>query len=174
MNTDPKSDDGSIARRLARLGLSLPPPIVAPGSVALPFPFVHVVGRRVFVSGHGPQAPDGSLAPLRGKLGRELDLTQGREAARLTALSVLGSLQRALGSLDAIGRWCRVFGMVASAPGFNRQPEVINGFSALILEVFGDEVGLHARSAVGMAELPFDIPVEVEAEIELRDDGPLG
>ena len=87
---------------------------------------------------------------------------------------MLGSLQRALGSLDAIGRWCRVFGMVASAPGFNRQPEVINGFSALILEVFGDEVGLHARSAVGMAELPFDIPVEVEAEIELRDDGPLG
>ncbi|MBI3154929.1 MAG: RidA family protein [Burkholderiales bacterium] len=161
-----------IADRLARLGLTLPPPIQAPGGIRLPFPFVHVVGRRVFVSGHGPQAPDGTLAPQRGKLGRELDLVQGREAARLTALAVLGSLQRALGSLDAIGHWCRVFGMVASAPGFNRQPEVVNGFSELILEVFGDEVGTHARSAVGMAELPFDIPVEVEAELELRAPSP--
>ena len=90
MNTDPKSDDGSIARRLARLGLSLPPPIVAPGSVALPFPFVHVVGRRVFVSGHGPQAPDGSLAPLRGKLGRELDLTQAMDRVDAPDLPVRG------------------------------------------------------------------------------------
>jgi enamine deaminase RidA (YjgF/YER057c/UK114 family) len=155
--------------RLAALGLILPPALQPPGGARLPFPWVHVVGRRVFVSGHGPQTPDGALAPLRGKLGRELDIAQGREAARLTALAVLGSLQRALGDLDAIGAWCRVFGMVASAPGFNRQPDVINGFSELVLEVFGPVVGAHARSAVGMAELPFDIPVEVEAELELRD-----
>ena len=90
-------------------------------------------------------------------------------AARLTGLSMLGSLQRALGDLDRIVAWTRVFGMVNSAPGFNRQPTVINGFSDLILDLFGPQVGAHSRSAVGMAELPFDIPVEIEAEVEIRD-----
>ncbi len=160
----------AIQQRLQALGLTLPSPLQPPGGMVLPFPWVRIVGRRVFVSGHGPQLADGSLSPLRGKLGRELDIAQGRAAARLTALAVLGSLERALGDLDAIGTWCRVFGMVASAPGFNRQPDVINGFSELVLDVFGPEVGAHARSAVGMAELPMDIPVEVEAEIELRAD----
>ena len=91
----------------------------------------------------------------------------GHVAARLTGLAILGSLQRALGDLDRIAAWGRVFGMVNSAPGFNRQPNVINGFSDLILEVFGPEVGAHSRSAVGLAELPFDIPVEIEGEVEL-------
>ena len=85
----------------------------------------------------------------------------------MTALSMLGSLQRALGDLDRIQAWGRVFGMVNIAPGFMRQPSVINGFSDLILEVFGPQVGAHARSAVGMAELPFCIPVEIEAEVEV-------
>lgn len=109
------------------------------------------------------------MALLRGrwKLGRELSLEQGYAAARLTALSILGSLKRSLGDLDRIAAWSRVFGMVNSAPGFNQQPSVINGFSDLILEVFGPEVGAHSRSAVGMAELPFDIPVEIEGEVEL-------
>src|SRR5262249_27173227 len=102
-----------------------------------------------------------------GKLGREVSLEQGYTAARLTALSILGSLKRALGDLDRIAAWTRVFGMVNSAPGFNNQPSVINGFSDLILEVFGSEVGAHSRSAVGMAELPFNIPVEIEGEVEL-------
>jgi hypothetical protein len=88
-------------------------------------------------------------------------------AARLTALSILGSLKRAVGDLDRIGAWVRVFGMVNSAPGFNHQPRVINGFSDLILEIFGAERGAHCRSAVGMAELPFNIPVEIEGEVEL-------
>jgi enamine deaminase RidA (YjgF/YER057c/UK114 family) len=86
-------------------------------------------------------------------------------SARLTALSMLGSLQRALGDLDRV-TWARVFGMVASAPGFDRQPSVINGFSDLILDLFGD-AGAHARSAVGMAELPFGLPVEIEAEVAI-------
>jgi enamine deaminase RidA (YjgF/YER057c/UK114 family) len=81
---------------------------------------------------------------------------------------MLGSLQRALGDLDRVRQWNRVFGMVNSAPGFNKQPAVINGFSDLILELYGPEAGGHARSAVGMAELPFDIPVEIEAELELK------
>lgn len=159
-----------IAGRIARLGLTLPPPLQTPAGMELPFPWVHVVGRRVFVSGHGPQLADGRLSPVRGRLGAEVDLAQGREAARLTALGVLASLQRTLGALDAIAGWCRVFGMVASAPGFDRQPDVINGFTEVVLEVFGPELGAHARSAVGMAALPLGIPVEVEAELVLRDD----
>ena len=162
-----------IEDRLNSLGLVLPPPTQPPPGVVLPFRFVHVVGRRALISGHGPQNPDGSFALPLGKLGRELTVEQGYVAARLTALSILGSLQRALGDLDRIGAWGRVFGMVNSAPGFNRQPSVINGFSDLILELFGPEVGAHSRSAVGMAELPFDIPVEIEGEVELAHEAPM-
>ena len=156
-----------IDHRLRSLGLELPPPTQPPPGVMLPFQFVRIVGSRALISGHGPQNPDGSFAQPLGKLGRELTLEQGYTAARLTALSILGSLQRALGDLDRIAAWSRMFGMVNSAPGFNRQPSVINGFSDLILEVFGPEVGAHSRSAVGMAELPFNIPVEIEGEVEL-------
>lgn len=157
-----------IETKLAAMGLVLPPALVAPGGVALPFEFVHRRGNRAFISGHGPLAPDGSVARPLGKVGRDLTPEQGYAAARLTALAILGSLQRALGDLDRIAAWGRVFGMVNSAPGFDRQPAVINGFSDLILELFGPEVGAHARSAVGMAELPFGIPVEIEGEVEVR------
>ena len=160
-----------IDDRLRNLGLVLPPPTRPPAGVVLPFNFVRVVGRRALISGHGPQNADGSFAHPLGKLGREVSLEQGYAAARLTALSILGSLKRELGDLDRIAAWSRVFGMVNSAPGFNRQPSVINGFSDLILAVFGPVVGAHSRSAVGMAELPFDIPVEIEGEVELRGDG---
>ncbi|MDB5978761.1 MAG: Endoribonuclease [Nevskia sp.] len=155
----------NIEQRLSARGLILPPPITPPPGVALPFQFVRLIGNRAIFSGHGPQNPDGSLAAPLGKLGLELSVEQGYDAARLTALSILGSLQRALGNLDRISAWVRVFGMVNAAPGFNRQPSVINGFSDLILELFGPEVGAHSRSAVGMAELPFDIPVEIEGEV---------
>jgi enamine deaminase RidA (YjgF/YER057c/UK114 family) len=157
-----------IEERLARLGLVLPAPIKVPPGVVLPFQFVRIVGSRAFLSGHGPQNADGSIAEPLGKVGRDLTVEQGYTAARLTALSMLGSLERALGDLDRVAHWLRVFGMVNSAPGFNRQPAVLNGFSDLILELFGPEVGSHARSAVGMAELPFDFPVEIEGEVEIR------
>jgi len=156
-----------IESKLKHLGLILPPQMTPPKGVVLPFRFVHVVGSRAVISGHGPQRPDGSIATPLGKVGSELTEQQGYEAARLTALSILGSLQRSLGDLDRIRSWVRVFGMVNSAPGFARQPSVINGFSDLILELFGPEVGAHARSAVGMAELPFGIPVEIEGEVEI-------
>ncbi|HEV7574893.1 MAG TPA: RidA family protein [Caldimonas sp.] len=157
-----------IESKLASLGLVLPAALKPPPGVVLPFAMVRVVGTRAFVSGHGPQNADGSLAEPLGKVGSDLTIDEGYAAARLVALSVFGSLQRALGDLDRIAAWSRVFGMVNSAPGFVRQPAVINGFSDLVLEVFGAEIGSHARSAVGLFELPFGIPVEVEAEVELR------
>ncbi len=157
-----------IEQRLAALGLVLPPPVAAPPGIVFPFQFVRILGNRAFIAGHGPQGADGGDAEPLGKVGRDLTIEQGYQAARLTGLSMLGSLKRALGDLDRITAWGRVFGMVNSAPGFNRQPAVINGCSDLILEVFGPEVGAHARSAVGMAELPFDIPVEIEGDVAIR------
>lgn len=160
----------NVEDRVRALGLVLPPPIQPPAGVLLPFQFVRVVGRRALISGHGPQDPDGSIAQPLGKLGRELTVEQGYRAARLTALSILGSLKRTIGDLDLIVAWTKVLGMVSSAPGFNQQPSVINGFSDLILELFGPAVGAHSRSAVGMAELPFNIPVEIEGEVELSSE----
>jgi enamine deaminase RidA (YjgF/YER057c/UK114 family) len=159
-----------VEARLEELGLVLPEPLKAPPGLHLPFSWVRVRGNRAYVSGHGAQNPDGSLAGPFGKVGAEVSLEQGYEAARLTALSVLGNLKRTLGDLNRLSAWLRVFGMVNSAPGFNQQPNVINGFSDLIIEVYGSEVGDHARSAVGMAELPLGLPVEIEAEVELLGD----
>ncbi len=156
-----------IEARLAALGLVLPPAFAPPPGVILPFVNVRLIGNRGIIAGHGPQSPDGPLAQPRGKVGRELTLEQGYDAAKLTALSMLGTLKRALGDLDRVAQWVRIFGMVNSAPGFVQQPAVINGFSDLILELWGSEAGAHARSAVGMAELPFGIPVEIEGEVQI-------
>jgi enamine deaminase RidA (YjgF/YER057c/UK114 family) len=157
----------NVEAKLKALGLVLPQPVKAPEGVKLPFSWVRVRGNRVFVSGHPPQNPDGSIAEPLGKVGAEVSLEQGYLAARLTALSILGDLKRTLGDLDRISAWLRVFGMVNAAPGFNQLPSVINGFSDLIFELYGPERGDHARSAVGLAELPFNIPVEIEAEVEI-------
>lgn len=157
-----------ITERLTHLQIALPPPLQLPPGVVLPFPWVRIVGSRALISGHGPTHADGSLATPRGKVGLDVSEAQAYQAARLTGLAILGSLQRKLGDLDRIIAWTRVFGMVNSAPGFNRQPAVINGFTDLILDVFGPEAGSHARSAVGLAALPFDIPVEIEGEVELK------
>ena len=158
-----------IEARLEELQLALPQPMKLPPGLHLPFPWVRVRGNRVYISGHAPQNPDGSVAGPFGKVGADVSLEQAYQAARLTALSMLGSLKRELGDLDRIAAWLRVFGMVNSAPGFNQQPGVINGFTDLILDVYGPEAGPHARSAVGMAELPFGIPVEIEAEVEIAE-----
>lgn len=162
------SDTTTIEARLSALGLALPATAPAPAGVRLPFAFVRVSGSRAFISGHGPQLPDGSLAPPFGKVGAEVSPEAAHQAARLTALSMLASLKRTIGDLDRVAAWLRVFGMVNAAPGFTQLPQVINGCSDLILALYGPERGAHARSAVGMAELPFHIPVEIEAEVELR------
>jgi enamine deaminase RidA (YjgF/YER057c/UK114 family) len=156
-----------IEKRLEALGLVLPPPTKAPEGIHLPFTFVRVHGKHAYIAGHGPQNPDGTLARPLGKVGSEVTVEEAYRAARLTALSMLGSLKRELGDLDRVTNWLRVFGMVNSAPGFVVQPQVINGFSDLILELYGPERGKHSRSAVGLAELPFRIPVEIEAEVEI-------
>jgi enamine deaminase RidA (YjgF/YER057c/UK114 family) len=156
-----------IENRLAELGLVLPEPMRLPPGAVLPFPWVRVRGGRAFVSGHGPLLPDGSLADPLGKVGDQVTPEQAYEASRLTALAILSSLRRELGDLDRVTAWLRVFGMINTAPGFTATPTVINGFSDLILQLWGPDAGSHARSAVGMAELPFSIPVEIEAEVEI-------
>ena len=156
-----------VEEKLEELGLVLPEPAKTPPGLVLPFAWVRVRGDQAYVSGHIPLNPDGSVAGPLGKVGAEVSEEQGYEAARLIALSMLGDLKRELGDLDRVGAWLRVFGMVNSAPGFDRQPSVINGFSDLILDLYGPEAGNHARSAVGMAELPLGAPVEIEAEVEL-------
>jgi enamine deaminase RidA (YjgF/YER057c/UK114 family) len=155
----------TVEEKLHLRGLVLPEPFTIPDGVKLPFPWVSVRGERVFVSGHGPQNPDGSLSGPFGRVGEDVSPEQAYLLAQKTALSILGSLQREIGNLDRISAWCRVFGMVNSAPEFDRQPVVIKGFSDLILELFGTKIGRHSRSAVGLAALPFGIAVEIEAEL---------
>jgi enamine deaminase RidA (YjgF/YER057c/UK114 family) len=154
-----------IGERLGELGLSLPAVFSAPPGVEFRFDVVRVSGGHAYISGHGPI--DGSEVLMRGKVGADVTPEQGYEAARLTALSILASLERELGDLDRVTRWVKVLGLVNCAPGFSATPGVVNGFSDLILELWGD-VGRHARSAIGVAELPFDIPVEMEAVVEIK------
>ncbi len=124
-------------------------------------------GNMLFVSGHGPLRSDGKPS-ARGKVGRELSTDQGYQIAREVGLNLLATTRTALGSLDKVRRVVKVLGMVSSAEGFGEQPKVINGFSDLMVEVFGDAIGKHARSAVGMAELPMGIPVEIEMVLEVE------
>jgi enamine deaminase RidA (YjgF/YER057c/UK114 family) len=158
-----------IEAKLQAMGLVLPAPMKSPTGMKLPFAPVRVRGNRAYISGHGPINADGSLAVPRGKVGSDLTVDQGYAAARLVALNILGSLKRELGELDRVTAWVRVFGMVNCAPEFVQHPSVINGFSDLILELWGPDAGAHARSAVGMAGLPIDIPVEIEAEVEIEE-----
>jgi enamine deaminase RidA (YjgF/YER057c/UK114 family) len=157
----------TIEESLREKGLTVSEAFRSPSGVTYPFSWVRVRGNRATVSGHLPLNPDGTLAEPRGKVGGDLSLEQGAHAARLVALSMLGSLQRELGSLDRVSAWLRVFGMVNVAPGFTQIATVVNGFSELIVDLYGRERGLHSRSAVGMAELPFGVPIEVEAEVEI-------
>ena len=154
-------------QRLKELGLVPAGPFPIPAGLSVPLSFIRVYGKRVMVGGHGPQNQDGSLAQPLGKVGQDLTVEQGVEAARLTALAILGTIQRELGSLDRIESWVRVFGMVNATPDFTQHTPVINGFSQLIMEVYG-EPGRCVRCAVGMSSLPLNIPVEIEAELLLR------
>lgn len=158
----------TIESKLEALGLTLPAAIKPPPGVVLPFSWVRVMGDRAYVSGHVALNADGTIAEPLGKVGADLSLEEGYTAAKSTALAVLGSLKRELGDLDRVTAWLRLFGMVNTAPDFDRYPMVINGFSDLIIELYGPERGDHTRSAVGLAGLPFGAAVEIEAEVQIR------
>jgi enamine deaminase RidA (YjgF/YER057c/UK114 family) len=153
-----------IESRLHSLGLELPEVFAGPPGLEVKFDLVRVIGDVAYVSGHGPM--DGARVLRQGKVGGSVTVEEGYEAARLTTLSILASLKAALGDLDHVASWGKALGLVNCAPGFNRTPVVINGFSDLILELWGD-AGRHARSAIGAGELPFGMPVEVEAIVTL-------
>ena len=149
-----------ISDRLAELGIELPAPPAAPPGVVFPFEMVVVEGGLAYVSGHGPL--DGDRLLYQGQVGTGVTVEEAYDAARATGLSILASLQRELGDLDRVTRWVKALGFVNCGEGFNATPAVINGFTDLIVEVWGD-AGRHARSAIGAGELPFGMPVEVEA-----------
>lgn len=157
-----------VEERITELGLSLPRVFGGPPGFVRKFDLVHCDGEVAYISGHGPV--DGSTPLSQGKVGADLTLEQGYEAARQTGLSILASLRAELGSLDRVASWNKALGLVNCAPGFTATPAVIDGFTDLILELWGD-AGRHARSAIGVAELPFDIPVEIEAVVRLTPPG---
>jgi enamine deaminase RidA (YjgF/YER057c/UK114 family) len=155
----PAQTTAGVEARLKELGIALPPESVPAAN------FVNAVqtGKLLFLSGNTP----GPRWPLKGKVGKDLTVEQGYQSARQAGIIMLGKIRSALGSLDRVKRIVKVLGMVISAEGFNDQPRVVNGFSDLMVEVFGETIGKHARSAVGMAGLPGNAAVEVEMIVEV-------
>ncbi len=151
----------NIETRVKELNLQLPP---APKPVGVYKPML-VAGNMVYVSGHGPLLADGSL--IKGRVGQDLKLEDGKAAARQTGLAILATLRNGLGSLDRVQRVIKVLGMVNSTPDFTEHPQVVNGCSELFAQVWGSDTGVGARSAVGMGSLPANIVVEIEAVFEL-------
>ena len=152
-------------RKLEELGLKLPKPTKLPEGLHLPFKFVNIRGERVLFSGHPKNAMDGSIAGPFGVVGSDLTTEQGYNEARKVALSVFANIKSEIGELSRIIGWARGFGMVNSAPGYNDQHIVVNGFSDLVIEVFGQDIGCHARSAIGVFGLPLGFAIEIEGEV---------
>jgi enamine deaminase RidA (YjgF/YER057c/UK114 family) len=148
--------------KIAELNIELPP---APAPMGVYKPIV-ILNGVAYLSGHGPLRSDGTL--IKGRVGSEIDQQAGYDAARQTGLAMLATLRSALGSIDKVKRVVKVLGMVNSTAEFEQHPAVINGCSELFAEVFGEEAGVGARSAIGMGSLPGNIPVEVEGIFELE------
>ena len=147
--------------RLQELHLTLPP---VPKPMAK-YKTAVLAGNMLYVSGHGPLKPDGKL--ISGRVGADMTLEQGKEAARAVGLAILSTVRNTLGSLDKVKRLVKTLGMVNCTADFKEQPAVINGFSELMADIFGEDAGVGARSAVGMVSLPSNIPVEVECIFEV-------
>jgi enamine deaminase RidA (YjgF/YER057c/UK114 family) len=147
---------GRIESRLDELGLALPAPLIPPGNCEL----VKVHGGLAYIAGHGPF--DGSTPLVQGLVGRDLNVDEAYEAARLTGLSMLASLKREFGELDLVTDWIRAVGYVHCEPGFGQNAKVVNGFSDLMVELWGD-AGRHARSAPGQGPSPLNVPIIVDA-----------
>ena len=155
----------SIEARLTELGLTLPQPM---NTAALPFDLVRADGDHLYLSGHVPTDMSGAMSKPFGKVGDQVSPEEAYAIAGRIALGLCASIKAHVGELDRIEKWLRIFGMVNAAPGFTQIPAVINGCSDTLLQIFGTNIGAHARSAVGMAELPFNVPVEIEAEVKIR------
>ena len=158
----------SPEKKLIELGLKLPDPIKLPPNLELPFSFINLRGNRVLISGHPRQDKDGSINGPYGQVGNNLTTEQAKLAAKEIGLSILANIKQEIGDLSRITNWVRVFGMVNSAPGYDEQHIVINGFSELILEVFGSDIGRHSRSAIGVAGLPMNLAIEIEGEVLIK------
>jgi enamine deaminase RidA (YjgF/YER057c/UK114 family) len=152
-------------KKIVELGLNLPKPVQLPKNLELPFNFINVRENRVLISGHPRQANDGSINGPYGQVGKDLTTQEAQLAAKEIGLSIFANLKQKIGNLSRIKSWVRVFGMVNSATGYDEQHIVLNGFSDLLLEVFGSEVGAHSRSAVGVAGLPMNLAIEIEGEV---------
>jgi enamine deaminase RidA (YjgF/YER057c/UK114 family) len=167
----PRKNHSKVEEKLKALNLALPEPIKSTPDMKMPPSWIRVRGNRAFISGHGPQNPDGSIAGPFGKVGsNDVTLEQAYQAARLATLSILGTLKRDLGNLDRVTAWLTVQGFVNVAPGFTQTTAVINGCSELILELYGQDVGQHARTAMGVATTPFGLPVIIAAEVEIDNN----
>lgn len=158
---------GHIAKRIDELELTLPARPKVPPGITIPFQWVRVVGTRAFVSGHGPIAEDGTPAGPFGKVPSEVTLEAAQASARLTALAMIAALQHVLGDLDRVAGWAVINGFVNADAGYGQTTMVLNPLSELILEVFGPDIGAHARTAIGVATVPLNLPLVVSAEVEL-------
>ncbi len=156
----------TICDKLKERGLAIPPGQVVPAGVQLTYRRLARSGNLLYIAGHGPTIGDrwGYL----GKIGRDLTIDDGVAAAQLTALNVLGTIERELGQLDGIAQWLKVTGYVNAIDGFTEQARVVNGFSDLLLDLYGPDK-IATRSSVGVPDLPFGMPVEVDAIVEWRD-----
>lgn len=164
-----------VEAKLKDMGLALPAELKMPPGVRVTWRQIRVVGTRAIIAGHGPRLTDGTPGvegitfegPGR-KVGRDLTVEQGYAAARSVGLSVLADLKRELGDLDRVTAWLRVLGMVNSAPGFALQAMVIDGFTDLMVALYGEESAICPRAAAGMSEMPFNSPIIIEGEVEIR------
>jgi enamine deaminase RidA (YjgF/YER057c/UK114 family) len=154
----------TVEQRIVELGLQLPPEPVLPPGVRVPFDWVRVLGERCVLSGHGALAADGSPAGPFGSVPSEVSLEDAQQSARLTVLAMLGALRSTLGSLDRVRDWVSLSGFVNADPGYQQTTVVLNPASDLLLEIFGEH-GRHARSAIGVAALPLNLPVIMSAEV---------
>ncbi len=157
--------EATADQRIVELGLTLPADPKLPPGVTIPFSWVRTYGDRVFVSGHGPLAGDGSPLGPFGRVPDEVSLEQAQASARATAVAVFAAVQRAIGSLDRVRAWLTVDGCVNASAGYAQTTAVINPFSELVLDVFGAERGAHARTAIGVGALPLNLPVVIRAEL---------
>ncbi|MFP5345440.1 MAG: RidA family protein [Actinomycetes bacterium] len=157
----------SVEERLQDLGLVLPAVPRMPAGTTISFSWVRVLGSRLLVSGHGPQGPDGSPAGPFGRVPDQVPLHEAQLSARSAALSVMASVRDAVGDLDRVDAWVSVTGFVQAEPGYPHTTAVLNAFSEVVLDVFGPRAGAHARTAIGVAALPLNLPVVVAAELHL-------